>query len=103
MRSGIEEEMLKAITFCLGKLDIYAREILISKYYEYFAYYIDVAARKLLHLSKKHLKQETKPMPLKRILKCKLGRVRKGKQVNEKYQVLMMSVEKYHRNIANIS
>jgi hypothetical protein len=103
MKSGIETGMLKAIAFCLGRLDTYAREILISKYYEYFAYYMDMPDRKLLLLSYKHLKQETKPMPLKRILKCKLGRMRKASQVNEKYRVLSMSVQRYHRNIGNLN
>lgn len=103
IKSGIEPEMLKTITFCLGRLDKYTRKMLISKYYEFFSYYMDIPARKYFLLSYKHLKQETRPMSLKHIFKCKLDLLQKASQGNESYMMFRMLVEKYHRNIGNVS
>jgi hypothetical protein len=94
--------MLKVITFSFDRLDRYTRDILISKYYEYVAYYMDVPFRKHLLLRQKHLKQETRPMPLKKLLRCKLG-LQKIRQGNESYNMFRMLLERYHRNIGNVS
>lgn len=64
---------------------------------------MDLPARKHLLLSYKQLKQESKSMPLKYLLKCKLGLLRKPRQGNEIFMISRMLVEKYHLNIGNVS